>query len=249
MTSRHEKIASDDDLYVFVTAHPDDESMFFLPTIQALISRGETVWLLCLSTGNFNGLGRIREKELINAGKLLGFDQTIVCDTLQDHPTQRWKAEQVCRDIKTALSNNIPKSSKYKRINVKIITFDEGGISGHVNHIDTVLGVAELLRSSTTSLRVGNNALSFEGWQLETEYNLIAKYLPLLAWSWLLLSLFGWKPATTLQESDSFRQYALYEPSLNWRAMATHHSQFVWYRRLFVVFSCYTYVNKLRPIR
>ena len=40
--------------------------------------------------------------------------------------------------------------------------------------------------------------------------------------------------------------YRLQQPALNWRAMASHTSQFVWYRRLFVVFSCYTYVNRLK---
>lgn len=30
--------------------------------------------------------------------------------------------------------------------------------------------------------------------------------------------------------------------------MKLHHSQFVWYRRLFVVFSRYTFVNTFQPI-
>ena len=33
------------------------------------------------------------------------------------------------------------------------------------------------------------------------------------------------------------------EPVLNYRAMNAHYSQFVWYRKLFVVFSRYTYMN------
>ena len=34
-----------------------------------------------------------------------------------------------------------------------------------------------------------------------------------------------------------------------WRAMNAHKSQFVWYRRLFVVFSSYTYVNYVQSLR
>ena len=34
-----------------VTAHPDDEAMFWAPTILALVERGLRVALLCLSTG------------------------------------------------------------------------------------------------------------------------------------------------------------------------------------------------------
>lgn len=37
---------------LFVTAHPDDECMFFGPTILNLIKNGNcTIYLLCLSTG------------------------------------------------------------------------------------------------------------------------------------------------------------------------------------------------------
>ncbi|GLE04297.1 hypothetical protein PINS_up013212 [Pythium insidiosum] len=40
----------------------------------------------------------------------------------------------------------------------------------------------------------------------------------------------------------------LVRPWYNYRAMALHHSQFVWYRRLFVVFSRYTFINTFLPI-
>ena len=36
---------------LFVTAHPDDEAMFFAPSILALVERGLRVALVCLSTG------------------------------------------------------------------------------------------------------------------------------------------------------------------------------------------------------
>eukprot|EP01043_Picozoa_sp_COSAG02_P095334 COSAG02_NODE_31709_length_528_cov_10.728868_1_plen_48_part_10 len=47
-----------------MTAHPDDESMFFGP---ALLCRhgGQQVKLLCLSTGNADGLGETRKQELV----------------------------------------------------------------------------------------------------------------------------------------------------------------------------------------
>lgn len=37
---------------LFVTAHPDDESMFFAPTAIDLVQRGLQAALLCLSTGS-----------------------------------------------------------------------------------------------------------------------------------------------------------------------------------------------------
>jgi N-acetylglucosaminylphosphatidylinositol deacetylase len=47
---------------LFVTAHPDDESMFFLPCISAVMQCD--VWLLCLSVGDYEGLGTTRKREL-----------------------------------------------------------------------------------------------------------------------------------------------------------------------------------------
>lgn len=36
---------------ILVTAHPDDEAMFFIPAIQSFQQRGYTVYAICLSTG------------------------------------------------------------------------------------------------------------------------------------------------------------------------------------------------------
>ena len=36
---------------LLVTAHPDDEAMFFAPALAALQRQEASVWVLCLSTG------------------------------------------------------------------------------------------------------------------------------------------------------------------------------------------------------
>ena len=43
---------------LLVTAHPDDETVFFGPTITALRSFGQEVYLLCLTTGEKKGCAR-----------------------------------------------------------------------------------------------------------------------------------------------------------------------------------------------
>ncbi|CAH0015811.1 unnamed protein product [Clonostachys rhizophaga] len=55
-------------------AHPDDEAMFFAPTVLSLTrpETGNHVKILCLSTGNADGLGETRKKELIKSGICLG---------------------------------------------------------------------------------------------------------------------------------------------------------------------------------
>lgn len=55
-------------------AHPDDEAMFFAPTVIAL-TRPELqnhVKILCLSSGDAAGLGETRKRELTKSGLVLG---------------------------------------------------------------------------------------------------------------------------------------------------------------------------------
>lgn len=55
-----------------VTAHPDDECMFFSPAILGLIGQGVEVRALSVSTGNAEGKGEIRTQELKRSYKRLG---------------------------------------------------------------------------------------------------------------------------------------------------------------------------------
>ena len=47
---------------LLVTAHPDDEALFFSPTLLA-VPRGVQVFSLCLSYGDSEGLGQVRKEE------------------------------------------------------------------------------------------------------------------------------------------------------------------------------------------
>jgi N-acetylglucosaminylphosphatidylinositol deacetylase len=243
---------SPQDLHVLIVAHPDDESMFFVPTLRALKAANETVWILCLTTGDFDGLGKIRSKEMIRAGTLLGAQRTIVRDELKDDPVNRWDIRQAEKEIEGTLIKEMRTTNRdWKR--VILISFDPLGISGHVNHIDTHLGVYGVAQHGKLELSRGGCSIPLEMWSLVSERNIFAKYCPVFCWLLLLLSCFKSAVATTHHErvsySTYYRTYRLHEPSLNWKAMATHASQFVWYRRLFVVFSCYTYVNRLERIK
>ena len=55
-------------------AHPDDEAMFFGPTVLALADPdlGNHLKILCLSNGNAEGIGETRKAELVKSAQLLG---------------------------------------------------------------------------------------------------------------------------------------------------------------------------------
>ena len=129
------------DFVLLIVAHPDDECMFFFPTIVHLASKTGEIpfYILCMSNGNYNGLGRQREKELIKAARILGIDAskvTILDDPLlQDNPHVDWNEERVSHCIFQHIQLLLVKNPQDKQTNVTIITFDKYGISGHRNHI------------------------------------------------------------------------------------------------------------------
>lgn len=61
---------------LLITAHPDDESMFFIPTIKNLKDVGYKIHLLCLSPGNH----RRRKEELEKAAHFLHIDKLTILD-------------------------------------------------------------------------------------------------------------------------------------------------------------------------
>jgi N-acetylglucosaminylphosphatidylinositol deacetylase len=262
-------------IHVLVTAHPDDESMFFLPWIYYTTrqqkydaSISSAVWLLCLTTGNFDGLGKMRSQELHDFNKYVlnnnGFQKVLLLDEpdiIPDHPKQRWNisgtAEQIHTKLNITLNEEYGPDSK-RPCTLSFVTFDDRGVSGHVNHIDTYHAVQhlyhqqlQLLQSSSLNkashqLLLANEVV--EVWVLHTIRNPLRKYIPIVEWiRFVLHGTFGWYPNSEKQmiqkNGEAETSYGLFQPSLNWYAMSTHKSQFVWYRRLFVIFSIYTYKN------
>jgi N-acetylglucosaminylphosphatidylinositol deacetylase len=276
-------------IHVLVIAHPDDESLFFMPwimsTMQQTIATSckvAVVWLLCLTTGNYDGLGTIRTRELnAVATTLLGLNKVIILDEpniVPDHPKTRWDIPVVADRIHMALAAALRDEYGYEDTSsssqldllpelLNLVTFDEVGVSGHVNHRDTFLAVQRVHQfqhhqqssRSAESQQLYNHhrlASSVTAWSLETINNPITKYVPIREWIQLIMHWCGWLPSSLhdseplVNRSDdanksSRKSYRLLQPSLNWKAMSMHQSQFVWYRRLFVVFSQYTYLNQL----
>ncbi|CAN0840237.1 Probable N-acetylglucosaminyl-phosphatidylinositol de-N-acetylase [Linum grandiflorum] len=212
---------------LLVIAHPDDESMFFSPTINYLISRGHNVYLLCLSIGNADGRGNTRKDELYQACLVLKVPVQQV--KILDHPDLQdgfglvWDHGLLSKIIQGEVSNH--------HIDT-VITFDSHGVSGHCNHRDVYYGVIKLLQDSSER--------HIEAWELVSS-GILRKYSgPVDIWLSMLLAMKSGSRTTCCLLNE--------QPWKSFNAMAAHSSQWVWFRKLFVSFSSYTYVNSLGKI-
>ncbi|XP_038687084.1 probable N-acetylglucosaminyl-phosphatidylinositol de-N-acetylase isoform X1 [Tripterygium wilfordii] len=223
-----------DDRHIFikrnvllVIAHPDDESMFFSPTINYLIARRHNLHILCLSVGNADGMGNLRKNELYQACAVLKVQlekvRTLDHQELQDGFGKFWNHSLVAKIIEEEISG--------AGIDL-IITFDHYGVSRHCNHRDVHYGVCKYFHD--TSRR------DIEAWELVST-NLFRKYIgPIDIW----LSNFDAKRNPGRLTHCIVNEH----PKKSFHAMAQHSSQWVWFRKLFVSLFSYTYVNTLRKI-
>lgn len=118
-----------------------------------------------------------------------------------------------------------------------MFTFDDYGVSGHPNHITTYRGVRSAIEEQQARCADKTDVKAVRGWALEST-SIVRKYIGIVD---ALVS-------TSLPGSSYLRFVFFCKPWWNYQAMALHHSQFVWYRRLFVIFSRYTFVNTFYPI-
>ncbi|KAK4187171.1 putative N-acetylglucosaminyl-phosphatidylinositol de-N-acetylase [Podospora australis] len=240
-------------------AHPDDEAMFFAPTVLALArpEAGNHVKILCLSSGDADGLGETRKKELAKSGMVLGLrsaDDVFVVEKpeFRDSITTTWDASKIAALMCSTFAPNLAKSRKADTapaasIDV-LITFDSGGVSSHPNHISLFHGakkfVAELVAGKP-------------GWKPPvdlytlTSVPMIRKYSAFLD---LPATLASW--AFGADKRDKKRPGGLVfvngpgghgSFTTAWKAMTTaHKSQMVWFRYGWISLSRYMYMNDLR---
>ncbi|KAJ6043755.1 uncharacterized protein N7446_001952 [Penicillium canescens] len=150
-------------------AHPDDEAMFFAPTVLALTKPelGNHLKILCLSTGDADGLGETRKKELQKSALELGLrseSDVFIVDDLARFPDgmdKNWDVGDVASLLASAFAPDMAASQKAKASGKKsagsekaptatidvILTFDQHGISNHPNHRSLYHGAVNFLRT------------------------------------------------------------------------------------------------------
>ncbi|XP_004928872.1 N-acetylglucosaminyl-phosphatidylinositol de-N-acetylase [Bombyx mori] len=208
---------------LIVIAHPDDECMFFGPTIFRLCEQGTDVHILCLSNGNFEGKGQVRRKELWSACQELGVPVENIClinDTrLQDSPKVQWPVPVIAKLIHHQLESLAVDT---------LVTFDRGGVSSHPNHSAVFYAVAFMFVEKIMPQKCTVYTLD--------SVNILRKYMGFLD---LPLSFILSSKRYFLRWTESRRIV---------RAMKLHSSQMVWFRYLYVMFSRYMVINTLRKV-
>lgn len=209
---------------LLVISHPDDETMFFGPTLQALRSVGARTHVLCLSNGDADGLGAVREKELETAAGFLGVEFVEVVNDLKmrDGFNEKWPEDVVAARVETAV--------RRAKADV-VLTFDSGGVSGHPNHVAAHRGVVRWRKTHTETEVKSKNP---KAWALVTVH-------PARKFTMFADVFASWACETHVLAAATC-------PADLRRAMQMHRTQWVWYRKLFVVFSRYAYVNSLRRL-
>ncbi|KAF2790001.1 phosphatidylinositol glycan class L [Melanomma pulvis-pyrius CBS 109.77] len=239
---------------VLLIAHPDDEAMFFAPTLLALTrpGLGNHVKILCLSSGNADGLGPIRKKELVKSGLQLGVrsedDILIVEDSnFPDSMTVTWHPRLISNLLTSAFAPKMgtvsPKEAPQATVDA-IITFDANGVSAHPNHISLYAGAHAFLKALMHR---------HSGWECPiklytlTTTSVLRKYISLLD-----------APATLLGVVAKRKELGSYPTPLMFvsspagyrtaqKAMTTaHESQMRWFRWGWITFSRYMILNDLR---
>ncbi|KAF2706051.1 phosphatidylinositol glycan class L [Pleomassaria siparia CBS 279.74] len=242
---------------VLLIAHPDDEAMFFAPTLLALTrpELGNHVKILCLSSGNADGLGPIRKKELVKSGLQLGIrsadDIMVVEDNnFPDSMTVTWNPRLISNFLTSAFAPKMGSISSKEAPQATvdaIITFDPDGISAHPNHKSLHAGAHAFLKALMHR---------HSGWECPiklytlTTTSVLRKYLSLLD-----------APATLIGVVVKRKELGSYPTPLMFvsspvgyrtaqKAMTTaHKSQMRWFRWGWISFSRYMIVNDLKKER
>lgn len=208
---------------LLVIAHPDDEAMFFGPLLLNIADcEPSKTYLLSLSNGNYDGLGYIREKELLNVASSFGIPKNnvkIINDSrLQDGMNQSWNRQYIAEIVSNIIN--------LKNISL-VISFDKDGISSHPNHQDVYHGISSIYKDLSK-----NNSTFIT----LTSVSLFRKYLSFFD---IPLTLIDY----SLQVSHLLVTLSFSDYTRLVKVLLNHRSQMVWFRWLYAIFSRYMFIN------
>ena len=238
-------------------AHPDDEAMFFSPTLLRLSKPQlqNQIFILCLSSGDADGLGHIRKDELRKSAQQLGIthpDHVVVLEDprFKDGMGEVWDARAIGGVLtKYFAPTNASASAKTapKALIDCIITFDSGGVSGHPNHISLPAGAASFLKTLMQR---------HVGWEAPvklytlTTTNILRKYSGILDPAITILSCIFKRRERGDWPTPILAVSSMGDLRKGQKAMTTaHKSQMVWFRWGWIWGSRYMVVNDLEKVK
>jgi N-acetylglucosaminylphosphatidylinositol deacetylase len=238
-------------------AHPDDEAMFFSPALLSLSRPGlqNRIFILCLSSGNADGLGHIRKKELVKSALLLGIpsaEQVVVVDDerFPDSMAQHWEAREVAKVLQHYFAPKMKSMSADAAPTALIdalITFDQSGVSSHPNHISLYHGASTFVRNLMQRHSGWDNPVKM---YTLTSTNFVRKYSSIFdAMVTVLMSLLQKK------KSGDFPTPMIAVSGVGGLRMAqvamtsAHQSQMRWFRWGWIGVSRYMVVNDLVRVK
>lgn len=216
-------------------------------------------------TGDADGLGEIRKKELeasaLKLGLRSGADVLVLEDEkFPDSMTSTWSAEEIAKILSKAFSPGEGKSSRRSKggsgftdeptatVDV-LITFDKKGVSSHPNHISLYHGA----RAWLSTLMTGK-----AGWKCPvamytlSSTNVLRKYLSFLdSPATIMISGFRGAGMSRKKRSDEPPGFVFVSGLNDYRkgrdAMVNgHRSQMRWFRWGWIAISRYMIVNDLK---
>ncbi|KAJ3812622.1 LmbE-like protein [Lentinula lateritia] len=247
---------------LLVTAHPDDECLFFAPTIFGLANGSQLndashdgsieqnneneLFSLCLSVGDADGLGHIRKEEYEKSLDVMGIKDTnrIALDDpyLQDSMEVSWDIDYIAAVVADfVIHHNI----------TTILTFDQGGVSDHPNHKIIPFGIQRMISA-------------YPVYPPPKFYVLITvpfsiKYVGILAPLVAKFDLYAMNMLHSAEDHLSWirnreETMPFFVAGINdylaaLQAMRQHWSQLVWFRWLNVMFSRYMWVNEWAEVK
>lgn len=222
---------------LLVIAHPDDETMFFGPTVLNLLEHGRHLHILCLSHGDADNHGFKRKKELIAVVRALGpnVSMNLIDDVkLKDGFDTRWDRKVIVRYISDSFQSLRATGLK------NLVTFDSYGISGHPNHRSIYEATVEFMRSHDTY------GVKF---YILKSVNILRKYISFID---AVITLPPKMKATNrsqayfVGDSEDVILALDFDQNAKLRNLLDMHtSQMVWFRKLYMFFSRNMFLNNL----
>ncbi|KAJ4455475.1 putative N-acetylglucosaminyl-phosphatidylinositol de-N-acetylase [Paratrimastix pyriformis] len=236
---------------LLVTAHPDDDAMFFSPTLTALAERNNTLSIFCLSSGTFRDqkgfhteTGFTRQRELqrscqlyhippercLTGDSLLALNQTdpaarVALAKLGVHCAENSHPSLFLDGFKERWAPvRVASAVRFvvERLGADaLVTFDDHGVSEHPNHIAVSRGTRAAFDKVMSHVHIRR-----------TGANITPRQSP--------------PPPEDGSVGSALHIRSQAASGQAWRAMwQCYRSQQVWYRWLYLAFSRYTTTNLL----